>query len=450
MNKKIFTLLPCLATTLSYAQTERPNVIMILIDDMGIGDVGAFGGTSTPTPNIDRLAHEGLQANQFYSAAPVSSPARVGLLTGICPIKYRINTFLDTRKANANREMADYLKADAPTMAHAFQNAGYATGHFGKWHMGGGRDVKDAPNIKNYGFDEYVSTWESPDPDPNITSTNWIWAASDRIKRWERTEYFIDKAVDFIKRSKSQHKPFFLNLWPDDVHTPWVPKVKAHKDGEWNMKLCFTPVMEELDRQIGRLMQILDDEGLTENTIVIFTADNGPAPSFDQERTMGKRGLKNSLYEGGINMPFIIRYPKKIKPGKVNDKTVLSTLDLYPSLCAMAEIPVQEGYQGDGADYSRVFLGNEEPERSESLMWDFGRNQYYNHPGNPYHVSPHLAIRSGKWKLLCGDNASGCQLFDIETDPKETVNVASQHPDLVKKLSEQVCKWYNDYRYGMK
>lgn len=449
MNKRILSLLPCLAATFSYAQTNKPNVIIILIDDMGIGDVDAFGTSPTPTPNISKLAQQGLQINHFYSAAPVSSPARAGLLTGLCPIKYKINTFLDTRKANANREMADYLPGNAPTMAHAFQNAGYATGHFGKWHMGGGRDVKDAPGIKNYGFDEYNSTWESPDPDPIITSSNWIWADTDSVKRWNRTAYFIDRAVAFMKRCKSDNKPFFLNLWPDDVHTPWVPESKAGKNGEWEKRGSFIPVMQELDKQIGRLMQILEDEGLAENTIVVFTADNGPAPSFNQERTLGKRGLKNSLYEGGINMPFIIRYPKKIKPGKTNDKTVLSTLDLYPSLCAMAGIPVQEGYKGDGADYSKVLLGKKETDRKEVLMWDFGRNSLYNHPANPYHVSPHLAIRKGKWKLLCGDNATNCQLFDINADPNETNDVAAKHPELVKELSAQVCKWYETYRFGM-
>jgi len=450
MNKKTLCLLPCMAATLGYAQQEKPNVIVILVDDMGIGDNGTYGSTITPTPNIDRLAHEGLQVNNFYAAAPVSSPARVGITTGRYPIKYRINTFLDTRAANERVENANYLDPSAPTMAHAFQNSGYATGHFGKWHMGGGRDVTDAPGFENYGFDEHVSTYESPDPDPKLTSTNWIWAASDEVKRWNRTAYFIDKAIDFMARQKEAGKPFFLNLWPDDVHTPWVPEVKAHKNGEWEMKLCFIPVMEELDRQLGRFFDSIDEMGLRDNTIIIYTADNGPAPSFDQERTCGKRGQKNSLYDGGINMPFIIRYPKVIEPGKINNKTVLSTLDLYPSLCSICDIPVQEGYWGDGGDYAKAFLGLEEPERDKVLMWDFGRNSFYNKPANVYHRSPHLAIRQGRWKLLCGDNASDIQLYDMVADPMETTDVSADHPELVSELSNQVCEWYNTYRYGMK
>lgn len=447
MNKSLL-LLSCMAAT-AHAQQQKPNVIVILVDDMGIGDNGTYGSTIVPTPNIDRLAHEGLQLNSFYSAAPVSSPARTGLITGRCPIKYRINTYLDSKAANERVENANYLDPSAPTMAHAFQDAGYATGHFGKWHMGGGRDVKDAPGFERYGFDEHVSTYESPDPDPKLTSTNWIWAASDEVKRWDRTAYFIDKAIDFMRRSKEQGKPFFLNLWPDDVHTPWVPKVKAHKNGEWEMKLCFVPVMEELDRQIGRFLKAVDDMGLRDNTIVIYTADNGPAPSFDQERTCGKRGQKNSLYEGGINMPCIIRYPRVIEPGRVNSRTVLSTLDLYPSLCTICGISPQAGYWSDGADYSRALLGLEEPDRQEPLMWDFGRNSYYNKPANAYHRSPHLAIRKGRWKLLCGDNAADAQLYDVVADPKETTDVAADHPQLVEEMSRAVCEWYTTYRNGM-
>jgi arylsulfatase A-like enzyme len=446
--KKTLFLLP-FAATIGYAQQQKPNVIIILVDDMGIGDNGTYGSTIIPTPNIDRLAHEGLQLGSFYSAAPVSSPARTGLLTGRCPIKYRMNTYLDNKAANARVENANYLDPCAPTMAHAFKNAGYATGHFGKWHMGGGRDVTDAPDFEQYGFTSHVSTYESPDPDPKLTSTNWIWAASDEVKRWNRTAYFIDRAIDFMKENKAQQKPFFLNLWPDDVHTPWVPEAMAEKREEWEKRPAFIPVMEELDHQLGRFFNAIDSLGLRDNTIVIYTADNGPAPSFNQERTCGKRGQKNSLYDGGINMPFIIRYPKVIEAGKVNNKTVLSTLDLYPSLCTICAIPTQEGYWSDGADYSKAFLGLAQPKRKEVLMWDFGRNDSYNKPRNPYHRSPHLAIRQGKWKLLCGDDASDAQLYDMVADPKETTDVASKHPKLVQKLSKQVCEWYKTFRFGM-
>ena len=272
--------------------------------------------------------------------------------------------------------------------------------------MGGGRDVHNAPSIKNYGFDEYLSTYESPDPDPAITASKWIWCDNDSIKRWKRTEYFVDKSIDFIKRHKDS--PFFLNLWPDDMHTPWA----------------------------------LDDMGLSENTIIIFTSDNGPAPSFKAVRSAYLRGTKNSLYEGGIRMPFIVKYPKKIKPGRVNNSSVLCAVDLYPTLCSVAGIKTEKNYKGDGQNYAKVLLGKSEAKRKTDLMWDFGRNKHFGFPGNPYDRSPHLAIRSGKWKLLVNGDGSDAQLYDMELDKFEKNNIAGEHPELVAKLSKKVCEWY--------
>lgn len=206
---------------ISSAEKAQPNIILILTDDMGYSDISCYGGKLIPTSNIDKLAQEGIQFTQYYSASPICSPSRTGLLTGMHPGKWNITSFLQTRKGNRECGQADYLSSAAPSVARALKTAGYATGHFGKWHMGGGRDVDNAPGIKEYGFDEYSSTWESPDPDPMITSTDWIWAGSDSVKRWERTGYFVDRTLDFLKRHKSQ--PCFINLWPDDVHTPWVP-----------------------------------------------------------------------------------------------------------------------------------------------------------------------------------------------------------------------------------
>ena len=429
---------------LTLQAAQKPNVIIIYIDDMGIGDVGCFGGKFTPTPNIDRLAAEGIKFTQYYSAAPVSSPSRCGLTTGMYPIEHGFNTYLDSKAKNRNCEQVNYLDPSAPSMARAFQQAGYATAHIGKWHMGGGRDVKDAPSIKKYGFDEYISTYESPDPHPAITATNWIWSDQDSVKRWNRTEFFVDRSIDFIQR---QHgKPFFLNLWPDDMHTPWVPEKNAKKNNTWEAKVSFSPVLAELDKQLGRFLTTLDEMGIAENTLIIFTSDNGPAPSFKSERTNMMRGQKNSLYEGGINMPFIIRYPAKIKGGEVNTTSVLCAVDLYPSLCKIANIRTEKNFKGDGQDYSKVMLGKSFTNRKTDLMWDFGRNDAFNFPANKYHKSPHLAIRRGNMKLLVNGDGTDALLFDLSTDRLETTNIAMQHPTLVYELSQKVCAWYQRHR----
>lgn len=419
---------------------EKPNIVIIYIDDMGIGDIGCYGGEFVPTPNIDKLAEEGLRFEQYYSAAPVSSPSRCGLTTGMFPIETGINTFLHEKTGNRKCEQRDYLDDRLPSMARAFQAAGYATAHIGKWHMGGGRDVHDAPSIHRYGFDEYVSTYESPDPDPAITATRWIWSDKDSIKRWNRTEYFVDRSIDFIRRHKGQ--PFFLNFWPDDMHTPWVPESLVGKNGQWEKPHAFKPVLAELDKQIGRFVEALDRMGLTENTLIIFTSDNGPAPSFKSLRTTGLRGQKNSLYEGGIRMPFIIKYPKRIKPGRVNSRSVVCAVDLYPSLCAIADVPTEKGYKGDGRNCAKVLLGKSDARRRGDLMWDFGRNRHFASPADAYHRSPHLAIRSGKWKLLVNGDGTDARLYNMEADKYEKNNVADANPKIVERLSRKVCEWY--------
>lgn len=431
MMKKI-AFLPCLmASVLPAYSVDKPNIIIVYIDDMGYADPACFGGTYTPTPNIDKLAEEGLRFTQYYSASPISSPSRVGITSGMYPSRWGINTFLQDKAGNSKNEQNDYLDDRTPTIARALKTNGYATGHFGKWHMGGGRDVKNAPAITKYGFDEFISTWESPSPDPKLTSSNWIWADTDEIKRWDRTAYFIDKTLDFLSRNKD--KPCFVNLWPDDVHTPWV-----YEDDNQNTReseASFTVVLAELDVQIGRLMKGLKDLGIDENTMLIFTSDNGPAPAFNGKRTNSLRGQKATLYEGGIRMPFIVRWPGTITAGQSNTNSVLCSVDLLPSICSITGTQVPTNFPIDGENMSQTLLGKKQGNREEPLFWEFGKNLQTK-------VSPHLAIRDGKWKLLVNADGTSVELYNMETDFLEKFNVANSNPAVVNRLKPMVIDWY--------
>ncbi len=424
----------------SFAGKEQPNIVFILTDDMGYGDVGCYGGKFTPTPNIDRLAKEGTRFTQFYVAAPICSPSRVGFLTGNFPARWKIHTFLQARAANRAAKQADFLDPKAPSIARTLKTAGYVTGHFGKWHMGGGRDVSNAPPFSAYGFDEHASTWESPDPDPNLTAENWIWSSHDKVKRWDRTAYFVDKSLDFLKRHKGH--PCYVNLWPDDVHTPWVPEgsdlKKSRRDSD-DSEANFQSVLAEYDKQIGRFMAGLKTLGLDQETIVIFASDNGPNPDFNNVRCGGLRGRKGSLYEGGTREPLIIRWPGHTPAGQADETTLVNAVDFFPTFCALAGTSLPAEVKFDGEDMSPLFFGKSVG-RKKPMFWEFGGfKATERREGKNW--SPNLAVREGKWKLLVDDDGSRVELYDLERDQNETQNRAAKEPLVAKRLTKAALQW---------
>lgn len=433
---------PDTSIRLTTQASRPPNIILILIDDMGYADVGCYrsagaGGNLPPTPNIDRLAAEGIKFTNYYSGAPICSPSRVALTTGMAPGNWNITSYLDNRKHNRTCEQADFLDTSAPSVARTLQASGYATAHFGKWHMGGGRDVTDAPGIPSYGFDEYASTYESPDPDPLLTSTNWIWAKSDSIKRWNRTAYFVDKTLDFLKRHPGQ--PAYINLWPDDVHTPWVPDESTLNEFPKGTERPreFNAVLVELDKQIGRLMAGLKAQGIDENTLVIFTSDNGALPTFGS-RSGQFRGSKLSLYEGGIRMPFLVRYPAKTPKGQVDTRSILCATDLFPTFVSLAgQQPTRPVY---GENVASALEGKPYFRKS-SLFWEYGRNnESFRYPQGRDR-SPNLAMRQGNWKLLVNDDGSATELYDLAQDPSETTNVADKQTMMTGQMKTKLLAW---------
>lgn len=433
-------------------QERKPNIIIIYTDDMGIGDASFHNGQVEETPNIDQLARNGKVFTKYYTPAPVCSPSRVNVLTGMYHIRWGINTFLSSKNFNEKCEQLNYLQNTAPSIAKMMKSVDYHTAHFGKWHMGGGRDVKDAPSIHSYGFEEYASTYESPDPDPLLTSTDWIWAKTDSIKRWERTAYFVDKTLEFIKDNED---PVFVNLWPDDVHTPWVPSeqsLEENRETYFNLP-NLRPVLKEFDQQIGRLVKELDAMGELENTMIIFTSDNGPAPSFERLRTNGLRGVKNSLYEGGVNMPMIVHWPEKIKKGQIDSTSVIASIDLYPTLAGIVGAEIPSGYQLDGEDFSEALFSSTIYPRKKPLFFEYGRNHHFRFPKNTSDISLPLAIREQEWKLLSNAKGDSIELFHLATDPYETNNLAQKKPAVVRELTEKLTTWFekndkSEIKYG--
>ena len=426
---------PCLAAI-------KPNIVIILADDFGYADVSAYGGP-VPTPNLDRMAREGMRFTQAYVASPICSPSRCALITGQNPARWRITSFLQTRAGNRKCEQDDFLDPKAPSLPRTLKAASYATAHIGKWHLGGGRDVTNAPKFAAYGYDVGLGTYESPEPHPDITGTNWIWSPHDKVKRWDRTRWMVDRTLDFLRERKGT--PCFVNLWLDDTHTPFHPsREQLAAVGVTNEKPTdeqrFRAVLHEMDKQIGRFLDGLRGLGIDDNTLVLFLGDNGALPHFGT-RNGPLRGSKLSLYEGGIRVPLIARWPQHIPAGRVNSETVISTLDFLPTLCAITKAKPPRGTRFDGIDMSAALLGKT-PERRKELFYEYGRNtNSFAFPRAARQRSPNVAVRDGKWKLLVNADGTDAELYDLEADASETTDLAAQNPKEVARLKKAALAW---------
>jgi arylsulfatase A-like enzyme len=423
---------------------DRPNVVVVLMDDFGWGDPSCYGNTMVKTPNIDRLAAEGVRFTQGYVAAPICSPSRCGLITGQFPARWKITSFLQTKAGNAACEMADFLDPRAPSLPRMLKDAGYATAHVGKWHLGGGRDVTNAPPFKEYGYALGLGTYESPEPAAPLGLKTTPWGPQDKLEpqqvpRHERTKWMVDQTLDFLK--KNAGTPCFVNLWLDDTHTPFVPseaQIKAVKAvGEGDQKTRYKAVLATADQQIGRLLDGLKGT----NTLVLFLGDNGASPPFERERVGGLRGQKLSLYEGGVRVPFVAWWPAAVKGGVTNEKTVIASVDFVPTLAAVCGAKLPAGYAPDGEDMTAALKG-ETPTRTKPLFWEYGRNTTsFAFPRDAKHRSPNVAVRDGDWKLLVNADGTGAELYDLKADAKETKNVAADHPAEATKLTAAALEW---------
>jgi len=460
MKRTIFILPVLLLAALAagYAgnapQLARPNIIFILTDDQGWGDAKFAGHPYVKTPNLDRLASQSTWFKQFYVAATVCSPSRCAFMTSHYPARHLIHGHFADHALNAARFMPDWLDPTTPTITSLLKQAGYATAHFGKWHLGGG---PDAPLPDAYGIDVVRST----------TSNKPYWQESnaDPYFRAKSTALFVDEAIRFIKEHRSQ--PFYVNLWTLLPHAPLKPTPEQFKVyealapraddpafGDWMQKYLgpakdlrsqmqvFCASLTDLDTQIGRLLQALDELKLADNTIVFFSSDNGPedyrignAANAGVGSTGPLRARKRSMYEGGIRTFGLLRWPGRVAAGRVDETSVLSGVDWLPTICKLAGVTVPESVQPDGEDVSDIWLGQSRPRR-KPLHWEWLFRVW----GEEYQP-PMLAIRDGNWKLFVNHDASRAELYDIPKDPAETRNLAAEHPDAVKELAAKIMAW---------
>ncbi|WP_236980905.1 sulfatase family protein [Membranihabitans maritimus] len=437
-----------------FSQQKQPNVIFILADDLGWGDLQVYGHEIIQTPNLDRLVENGLVLSNFYVNSSVCSPSRAAFMTGVYPSRLGIHGHLASKEQNQRRDMADFLNPEVVTITDIFQQSGYATAHFGKWHLG---HTEEAPLPSAYGIDQFKTNTS------NDTAIFDLWLPSNRPKS---SKMVVDEAIGFIHDNRED--PFFINAWFVDPHAVLNPSeeqmepYKRYSPASYTERVYDAPIghkgatqiyyatVTEMDRQIGRLIDALDSMALLENTILIFTSDNGPEvleisnASHSAAGSVGPfRGCKRSLYEGGIRMPFIMSWPGHIPRGYIDRESVVSAIDFLPTLCAMADVRVPGDLSIDGEDRSAVLLGNR-GSRMKPLFWEWRFNVF----GRHLDKSPQLAMRDGKWKLLMNPDSSRMELYDLSTDPSELQNVASRHRSVVREMREQLFSWYRELPPG--
>ena len=436
---------------------KQPNIIFIFIDDMGYADLGCYGRKDVHTPNIDRLAKEGILFTQFYVNSPICSPSRTAVTTGNFPSRWGITSYINNRKANADRGMNDFLDLSAPSVARNIRAAGYYTAHIGKWHMGGGRDVGEAPLITEYGFDESVTQFEGlgdrflatyetlnlPDSTRGLEkqSANLGRGEIHWAKRENFTQLFVDRTIVAIENAKKANKPFYINLWPDDIHTPLEPPKNLR--GDLSTQARFLGVMQEMDKQMGRLFDyIRANNKLYSNTLIVFTSDNGPDKAVNDAGIL--RGHKTYLYEGGFREPFIVWWPGKIpqeKAGSKNTETVIAGIDLPLTFMEVAGATPDQGAVYDGELMLDAITGKIQQKRSKPLFWIRPPDR----PGYVPHNAPDLAIRKGDHKLLMDFDGSNLQLYNLVKDPGETSNLCEMEPEKANELKKELENWFKNY-----
>ncbi|MVM29342.1 sulfatase-like hydrolase/transferase [Spirosoma sp. HMF4905] len=431
--KKVIPILVCvLMAVCVFAQKPKtpPNIILILADDLGWHELGSYGNRFNETPNLDRLAAGGMRFTQAYATAPVCTPTRIALMTGQHPARVGITDYLDAKDEK-------FLSPDYVTLNEQLKKAGYHSGLIGKWHLTGDYTKKKGEPAK-HGWDEVI-----------CSETGYI-AGGDYVHPYffmpdvqarTKGEYLTDRlnqeAVDFIKRN--QKSPFFLYLSHYAVHTTLAGKpedvAKYRQKAGAGMKQNnpeLAAMLERVDDGVGQLIATLTELGLKDNTLILFTSDNGGELNVTSNAPL--RGGKSELFEGGIREPFIAYWPGVIPPGKVSTQ-VVNTLDIYPTLLELASVKPAPDQQLDGISIASVLKG-----RAKPIL----RTLYWNYPlAKPHFLGGRSAgaIRNGDIKLIEYFDTGQIQLFNLADDPGEQTDLSDKLPTQRTQLLTQLREW---------
>jgi arylsulfatase A-like enzyme len=437
MRSFIFLLAALLLAAPRVDAARPPNVIVILVDDMGFTDLSCYGSALNETPHIDRLAKQGTRLTNAYSACTVCSPTRAALLTGQYPARLHVTDWIaGHERPKAKLKVPDWTKqlpAETVTIAEALKPAGYVSASIGKWHLGGADSRPEA-----HGFDLNVGGYEKGQPPSYVAPYNIPTLKPEGPEGEFLTDRESAEAVKFIEANRD--RPFFLYLPHYAVHTPlagkpdvvakYKAKAAALPAGHKQRNAVYAALVESVDDSVGRIMKKLDELKLADDTLVIFTSDNGGLlPVTDN--TPARAG-KGSAYEGGVRVPLIIRWPKHATAGEFFHDPVF-TCDLYPTILAAAGVKPADGQPVDGMDLTGMLKTGTPPKR-DAIFWHY---PHY-HPGG---ATPYGAVRAGDWRLIEFYETGRVELYNLNESPEEAEDVAADNPEKVKELQERLQVW---------
>ncbi len=423
-----FFALPIISTLCCRSEFKQsnPNIIFIMADDLGYGDLGCYGQKLLKTPNIDKLAEQGLRFTQAYAGGPVCVPSRSVLMTGLhnghTPARDNVPHY------------HTYLKDEDITVAEVLKQAGYRCGGVGKWSLG---DAGTVGRATNQGFDMWFGYLNQDHA--HYYYTEYLDDNEGRLEltgNTESREYYshdliAERALAFIRESRKE--PFFLyaaftlphySAPSEDQHGFAVPSTEPYSDKNWDMESKkYAAMVHMLDRDVGRIVNLVDEYGLGENTLIIFTSDNGGHSTiWEQFNTNGPlRGYKRDVTEGGVRVPFIARWPRFVPSGQISDE-IIAFQDMMPTFAELADATCPDNI--DGISIVDALKGRRLKESHDYLYWDYGhcRDQY------------DQAVRMGKWKGIRLGQKADIQLYDLSKDINESHDLSDQFPDVVEKI----------------
>lgn len=434
-----FILLQSCTSISKSVSTTKPNVLFILIDDLGYGDLACYGHLIAATPNIDRLAKEGIKFTNFYSPSPLCSPSRASMLTGRTPYRLGIQSWIPEGD-NV------YLRQHEVTMANLLKQNGYQCFMSGKWHLNGGLNEVRHSQPSDAGFDQWMALHAYAIPNHKNPVNFYEDGKPLEMVEGYSGQIVVDKALVYLD-NRDTSKPFFLYLAMNEVHgqiaSPdnYLNKYKKYMKGEVDLVNLkdngpgeYYANITYMDAQIGRVLDYLDKQGIDENTLVIFASDNGPVTSQWRKfyevnlygNTGGLRGRKADLFDGGIHVPAIIRYPSQITPNTISEEP-MHGYDLFPTLFSMLNITIPQDRIIDGMDISPLFSG-QALQRDKPLFWAFETRPDDDPEGYYY------AARNGDWKIITDYNLEKVKLYHLKSDPYEVREVSKENLEIVENL----------------